>query len=117
MWVRATDGELVNLGHARRVRIDRHRADHCDVVAWFGVELGNTIKIAEGISETAARALICTPPKRWATARMAWGGQPRGRAPPSRPPAEPRHPGCAVYRRRIENRIRHRDGVRCVMGA
>ena len=58
MWVRATDGELVNLGHAHRVRIDRLRADHCDVVAWFGVELGNTIKIAEGVSETAASALM-----------------------------------------------------------
>lgn len=58
MWVRATDGELVNLEHARRVRIDRHRANRCDVVAWFGVELGNVIKIAEGIPEAAAKALM-----------------------------------------------------------
>ncbi|MGW0229288.1 hypothetical protein ACWDWO_13310 [Actinopolymorpha singaporensis] len=58
MWVRATDGELVNLDHARRVRIDRHRANRCDVVAWFGVELGNVIKIAEGIPESAAKALM-----------------------------------------------------------
>ncbi|MFD2081305.1 hypothetical protein SAMN05421678_1048 [Actinopolymorpha cephalotaxi] len=58
MWVWTTDGELVNLGHARRVRIDRLRADRCDVVAWFGVELGNVIKIAEGIPEPAAKALM-----------------------------------------------------------
>ncbi|MET9023243.1 hypothetical protein ABZV93_25055 [Actinopolymorpha sp. NPDC004070] len=59
MWIRATDGELVNLGHARRVRIDRHhRRDRCDVVAWFGVELGNVIKIAEGIPEAAATTLM-----------------------------------------------------------
>ncbi|GAA2758374.1 hypothetical protein [Actinopolymorpha rutila] len=58
MWVRTADGELVNLDHARRVRIDRHRANRCDVVAWFGVELGNAIKIAEGVPESAAKALM-----------------------------------------------------------